>query len=43
MSKKPSLTDEERADLVAYLDGELRGPAARSIEARLSRDKAIRA
>ncbi len=43
MSKKPSLTDAERADLVAYLDGELHGAAARDIEARLRQDTAVRA
>lgn len=33
----------EREDLVAYLDGELGGTAARSVEARLQADPAIRA
>ena len=41
MSKR--LTDEERADLVAFLDGELTGEAARSIEARISLDPQTRA
>jgi anti-sigma factor RsiW len=43
MSKKTSLTDDERADLIAYLDGEMHGEAARKLEARLSRDKVWRA
>jgi hypothetical protein len=42
MSKSP-LTEDERADLVAYLDGELSGEAARAIEARISLDPAVRA
>jgi anti-sigma factor RsiW len=40
--RKSTLTDAERADLVAYLDGELHGPAARTLEARLSRDPTVR-
>jgi anti-sigma factor RsiW len=40
---KPTLSEEERADLVAYLDGELTGEAARAIEARLSIEPAVRA
>jgi len=43
MSKKSSLSDAERADLIAYLDGELHGEAARKLEARLTRDKVLRA
>lgn len=38
-----SLNDRERADLVAYLDGELKGEPARVIEARLSLEPAVRA
>jgi anti-sigma-K factor RskA len=38
MSKSRPLTDAERADLVAYLDGELGGEAKRAIEARISLD-----
>jgi hypothetical protein len=37
------MTDEERADLVAYLDGELTGEAARAMEAKLSLDPRVRA
>jgi anti-sigma factor RsiW len=42
MSDSSSFTDRERADLVAYLDGELKGEAARKIEAKLARDPAAR-
>src|SRR4051812_3320818 len=41
MSKR--LTDEERAELVAYLDNEVGGEAKRAIEAKLSRDPTWRA
>src|SRR5947209_2250264 len=37
------LTDEERAELVAYLDGEVVGEARRAIEAKLSLDPDWRA
>jgi anti-sigma factor RsiW len=37
------MNDEERTDLVAYLDGELDGEKARALEARISRDPKIRA
>jgi anti-sigma factor RsiW len=41
---KPSVFDpNERADLVAYLDGELSGEAARAIEQKLALDPAARA
>jgi anti-sigma factor RsiW len=43
MSRPSPLSDEERADLVAYLDGELEGEAAQVIETRLSRDPTLRA
>ena len=43
MTKPNSLNEQERADLVAYLDGELKGEAARSLEAKLSLDPAARA
>jgi anti-sigma factor RsiW len=43
MSKPPPLTDAERADLVAYLDGELAGDARRAIEARINVDPLWRA
>jgi anti-sigma factor RsiW len=37
------LTEQEQADLVAYLDGELHGEAARSVEAKLSLHPEVRA
>ena len=37
------LNDKERADLVAYLDGELQGEAARRVEARMAHDQGVRA
>jgi anti-sigma factor RsiW len=37
------LNEQERADLVAYLDGELAGEAARAVEARLQLDPSVRA
>ncbi len=37
------LTEQERADLVAYLDGELTGPRAAALEARLRQNPAARA
>jgi anti-sigma factor RsiW len=43
MSKSSPLDEQERADLVAWLDGELEGEAARSLEAKLSLDPAARA
>lgn len=43
MTEPSRLSDTERADLVAYLDGELTGEAARALEARLSLDPAARA
>jgi anti-sigma factor RsiW len=36
------MTEQERENLIAYLDGELHGEAARAIEAKISRDPAIR-
>jgi len=43
MSQPPPLSEQERADLVAYLDGELSGEAARAVEARISLDPRVRA
>lgn len=43
MSEVPPLSEQERADLVAYLDGELHGEAARALEAKLSLNPAARA
>ncbi|MFO0849029.1 MAG: hypothetical protein U0871_10825 [Gemmataceae bacterium] len=44
MSDTPAPTQEPAdADLIAYLDGELDGDAARAVEARLARDPAARA
>jgi hypothetical protein len=37
------MSDDERAQLVAYLDGELPEQTARTLEARLNRDPAARA
>src|SRR5258708_29854858 len=37
------LTEQERADLVAYLDGEMDENGARAMEARINSDPAIRA
>jgi anti-sigma factor RsiW len=42
MPQSSSLTPEDQADLVAYLDGELTGPAAASLEAKLNRDPRAR-
>ncbi len=43
MPKLPPLSDEERTHLVAYLDGELDGPAASAMEAKLNTDPRLRA
>jgi len=43
MSELAPLNDDERAELVAYLDGELNEQTARSLEARLNRNPAVRA
>ena len=43
MSDPVSLSEQERADLVAYLDGELGGEAARALEAKLSLNPEARA
>jgi anti-sigma factor RsiW len=43
MTNTGPLNDEERADLVAYLDGELAGEAARALEAKLSLNPEARA
>ena len=43
MSKRPLISETERADLVAYLDGELAGVEAIRLEARLGREPALRA
>jgi hypothetical protein len=42
MSKLAPLNDDERAELVAYLDGELAEPDARGVEARLNQDERVR-
>ncbi len=39
----PPISDEERENLVAYLDGELDEDAARAVEARISVDPQVRA
>ena len=43
MAKLPPLNDEDRENLVAYLDGELDAQAARGLEARLNLDAEARA
>ncbi len=43
MSEQPPLSAEERAALVAYLDGELPEEEARKVEARISQDPTVRA
>ena len=43
MSERPALNEEERATLVAYLDGELDEESVRQVEARISQDPAVRA
>src|SRR6478609_3214131 len=42
MADQPPLTDDDRAELVAYLDGELPADAQRRVEARLNADAAAR-
>src|SRR5436190_5846967 len=43
MAERPRFSEEEMADLVAYLDGELDEEEARRMEAKLSLDPAARA
>jgi anti-sigma factor RsiW len=43
MADKKTLTDEDRAEIVAYLDGELDERRARALEARINTDPAVRA
>jgi anti-sigma factor RsiW len=40
MKDSSPLNENDQAELVAYLDGELRGEAARRVEARLVKDRA---
>ncbi len=42
MTEPSHLSEQERADLVAYLDGELTGEPARALEAKLNLDPAAR-
>jgi hypothetical protein len=42
MAKTSPLSEEERAELVAYLDGELPKPAAQALEAKLNTDPRLR-
>lgn len=43
MTQPSHFSEQERADLVAYLDGELTGEPARALEAKLSLNPAARA
>ncbi len=43
MTEPPHMTEQEQADLVAYLDGELTGEAARAVETKLSLQPLARA
>ena len=43
MAKLPPLSDEDRENLVAYLDGELDAKAARALEVKLNLDAEARA
>lgn len=43
MAKLPPLSQEERTQLIAYLDGELDGPAAAAMETKLNTDPRLRA
>lgn len=43
MARPFPLTDKERADLIAYLDGELHGEARRNIEAKINLFPEVRA
>jgi hypothetical protein len=43
MANSPPLSDDQRAELVAYLDGELPKPAALAVEAKLNTDSRMRA
>jgi anti-sigma factor RsiW len=43
MAKLPPLSEKEREDLVAYLDGELDAATARALEAKLNLDAEARA
>src|SRR5262249_35376886 len=43
MSEPRPMTEQERTELVAFLDGELTGEAARAVETRLNLDPAARA
>src|SRR6516225_9569823 len=42
MANLPPLSEEERAELVAYLDGELPKPAAQALEAKINTDPRLR-
>src|ERR1700682_6133065 len=43
MTNPKPLSEQERADLVAYLDGEMDEEAARAMEAKIDSDPAVRA
>jgi anti-sigma factor RsiW len=42
MADKEPISDADRTDLIAYLDGELKGDARRRVEQRLAGDVALR-
>jgi anti-sigma-K factor RskA len=43
MSELSPLSENERDEIVAYLDGELKGESARKVENRIAREPAVRA
>ena len=43
MKKRPRLTEDERAELVAFLDGELTDDAAQAVESRINVEAGFRA
>jgi anti-sigma factor RsiW len=42
MAEPSKMNERERAELVAYLDGELKGDAARKMESRIAHEPAVR-
>src|SRR5690348_6771829 len=43
MAKRADLSDDDWAEITAYLDGELDARQTRAVEARINRDAAVRA